>query len=126
MIFVFGSNEAGVHGAGAAKTAYDKEGAIWGKGFGHYGNSFAIPTKDIHIKTLGLRVIKLYVDRFLRYAETHPQLEFKVTQIGCGLAGIKAEDIAPMFIGGQDNVYYDTAWKSFLKDDSQFWGTFNG
>ena len=28
-IFVFGSNLAGIHGAGAAKTAYKKHGARW-------------------------------------------------------------------------------------------------
>ena len=52
--FVFGSNEAGVHGAGAARVAYEKHGARWGKGFGHYGDSFAIPTKDWNIRKLDM------------------------------------------------------------------------
>jgi len=33
-IFVFGSNESGIHGSGAAKFAYDELGAIWSNGFG--------------------------------------------------------------------------------------------
>lgn len=123
-ILVFGSNEAGRHGAGAAKFAFEHKGAIMGKGFGHFGKSFAIPTKDIHIKTLDLRTIRVYVDRFIRYAAENPQLQFKVTQVGCGLAGLKAEDIAPMFVGGQKNVFYDEAWKPYLKDGSWFWGTY--
>lgn len=124
-VFVFGSNEAGRHGLGAAKFAHEHKGAIMGKGFGHYGNSFAIPTKDTNIETLGLRTIRVYIDRFLRYAAENPQLQFKVTQIGCGLAGIKAEDIAPLFVGGQKNVFYDEAWKPYLKEGTMYWGTFN-
>ncbi len=123
MIFVFGSNLAGRHGAGAARYAYEKEGAVMGKGYGHFGNSFAIPTKNAKIETMPVIEINMFVELFLEYAKQNPQLEFKVTQIGCGLAGYTPADIAPMFIGGQDNVYYDTAWKDYLTDDSKFWGT---
>ena len=98
MIFVFGSNESGIHGGGAAKVARDSYGAIWGVGFGRHGNSFAIPTKSWGIEeTLPLPVIRHYVDAFKRYASFAPVTEFKVTQLGCGLAGLKARDIAPMF-----------------------------
>ena len=45
-IFVFGSNTAGVHGGGAAKTALAKFGAIYGQGCGRQGQSYAIPTKN--------------------------------------------------------------------------------
>lgn len=38
-IFVFGSNEAGIHGAGAAKQAVKKFGAIAGNGEGRQGQS---------------------------------------------------------------------------------------
>jgi len=44
-IFVFGSNLAGRHGAGAAKIANRLYGAIYGAGVGPMGNSYAIPTK---------------------------------------------------------------------------------
>lgn len=124
MILVFGSNEAGIHGAGAAKTAYEKHGARWGFSYGHMGDSFAIPTKDDNIQTMPLNRIENYVKGFLAYAKGHPKLTFKVTRIGCGLAGLKDEDIAPMFIGGQTNILYDEDWKDFLTDDSKFWGTF--
>lgn len=96
-IFVFGSNEAGYHGAGAAQLAYYLFGAEYRRGEGLYGRSYAIPTKDYDIRTLSLNKISLYVQKFIDFAEQHPHLDFLVTEIGCGLAGYKAEDIAPMF-----------------------------
>lgn len=95
-IFVFGSNEAGIHGAGAAKLAL-KWGAKMGQGVGLYGQTYAIPTKDHNIKTLDLVSIADYVADFLDFADLHPELTFLVTQIGCGLAGYTPEDIAPLF-----------------------------
>lgn len=103
-IFVFGSNLAGRHGAGAALFAVKNCGAVYGKGFGHHGNSFAIPTKDAYINTLPLTTINEYVIKFLQYATDNPSLIFKLTPIGCGLAGYEPKDIAPMFIKAPSNV----------------------
>lgn len=122
MIFVFGSNLAGIHGAGAARYAHEHEGAVWGIGEGHYGNSYAIPTKDHMIRSLRIPTIRSHVVRFLSYANNHPELVFKVTQIGCGLAGFKPEDIAPMFQDAPDNCYFDTAWRKWL-GERNYWGT---
>lgn len=124
-VFTFGSNTAGRHGAGAALTAYKKHGARYGCGFGHYGNSFAIPTKDRNIKTLPLTSIKAYVDGFKAYAADHPELTFQMTRIGCGLAGYKDEEIAPLFLGSSLNVEFDSAWKSFLGSEFTYWGTYD-
>jgi hypothetical protein len=96
-VFVFGSNEAGIHGAGAAYQAYREFGAELGVGFGHRGKSFAIPTKDWEVKTLNLSLITFYVSRFISYTQCKPQYTFLVTEIGCGLAGYTPEDIAPLF-----------------------------
>ena len=92
-IFVFGSNEAGYHGAGAAQLAYFLFGAEHRRGEGLYGRSYAIPTKDYDIRTLPLEKICMYVQRFLDTAMQNPQFDFLVTEIGCGLAGYKVEDI---------------------------------
>ena len=131
MIFVFGSNEAGVHGAGAARFALEKKGAILGQPFGMQGNSFAIPTKDKTIRnTLPLDEIKVYVNRFIDFARTqtdrrHAPLIYQVTCIGCGLAGLKHEDIAPMFRMATKNVLFDDLWKPWLEDYGfSFWGTY--
>ena len=113
-IFVFGSNLAGRHGAGAAKYARQHYGAIYGQGIGLQGDSYAIPTKDYNIETLPLSEIKRYVDMFLAFARSNPKLEFQLTRIGCGLAGYKDEQIAPMFVGLPRNVIVSEEWVYYL------------
>lgn len=122
MIFVFGSNTRGVHGAGAAKHAALHHGAVYGIGFGQVGNSYAIPTKDHNIITLPLNDIKKYIQIFLIDAASQPNKEFKVTCIGCGLAGLKHEDIAPMFMGASDNCLFDEKWRPYLGSEKRYWG----
>lgn len=97
-VFVFGSNLAGRHGKGAALYARQKYGAVYGQGEGRQGNSYAIPTKDKNLSILPLDRIGESVERFLRYAEAHPEEVFEVTRIGTGLAGYDWErDILPLF-----------------------------
>ena len=103
-IFVFGSNLAGRHGAGAAKFAHEQHGAIYGKGIGLQGTSYAIPTKDVKLNTLPLDIIERYIIQFEKFAQAHPEYIFNVTPIGCGLAGYKYEDIAPLFKAYPNNV----------------------
>jgi hypothetical protein len=114
MIFVFGSNEAGRHGAGAALDALRDHGAIYGQGFGRQGNSFAIPTKNRNLKPLPLSRIKEYVMEFRKYARAHPELRFKVTRIGCDLAGYTDEQIAPMFYNAPGNCILTARWELML------------
>jgi hypothetical protein len=96
-VFVFGSNLAGIHGAGAAKLAHTKFGAIYGKGNGIQGQSYAIPTKDFAIETLEYTNIEKYTQDFITFARENPKKTFLVTLIGCGLAGYNPRDIAPLF-----------------------------
>lgn len=127
MIFVFGSNEAGIHGAGAARVAYQEHGALFGYGYGHVGNSFAIPTKDRTIqKTLSLETIGAYVTGFLTYARGRPDLEFQITRIGCGLAGLQDPVVAAMFCDAPSNCLFDKKWEGLIPGDKQYnyWGTF--
>lgn len=91
-VFVFGSNLHGHHGGGAARVARKKFGAIWGQGVGLQGQSYAIPTMQGGVET-----IKPYVDQFIKFAKEHTELFFYVTRIGCGIAGFKDRDIAPLF-----------------------------
>lgn len=114
-IFVFGSNLAGRHGAGAALYARQHHGAIYGLGTGRQGQSYAIPTKDYLIQTLPLIDIQSWVNRFVRYAELHPELVFEVTRIGCGLAGYKDHQIAPMFAGAPENCELPAGWREFIE-----------
>jgi len=109
VIFVFGSNLAGIHGLGSAKEAVLNHGAKYVKnvtarygkigknGAGLQGNSYAIPTKDEYIRTLPLFRIKPYVRQFIRFAKAHPEMQFNVVNIGCRNAGYTPKQIAPMF-----------------------------
>lgn len=100
-VFVFGSNLGGHHGGGAARAALQKFGAIMGQGVGLQGQSYAIPTMQGGVET-----IKPYVDEFISFAKAHPELIFYVTRIGCGIAGFKDDEIAPLFQNafGEDNI----------------------
>ena len=111
-IFVFGSNLEGMHGGGAARLAYNKFGAIWGQGVGLQGQSYGIPTMHG-----GVDAIKPYVDEFIEFAKSHPELTFLVTRIGCGIAGFRDEEIAPLFKEciEIDNVILPRSFHSILR-----------
>jgi len=111
IIFVFGSNLAGIHGAGAALYALRNHGAIRGQGIGLQGQSYAIPTKNIYLKTLPLENIHSYVKAFLEYARSNPNNIFNITRIGCGLAGYTDSDISPMFKNAPNNCELPKGWR---------------
>jgi hypothetical protein len=120
-IFVFGSNLSGIHGAGAARAAFENYGAKWGTGVGFAGQSYAIPTKDFGIaRTLTIGEISDYVIYFKLAANNvrgmdGNVLKYFVTRIGCGLAGYKDEDIAPLFANSPENCNFPVTWKPFLE-----------
>ena len=111
-VFVFGSNLHGHHGGGAARAARKKFGAIWGQGVGLQGQSYAIPTMQGGVET-----IKPYVDQFIDFAREHTELFFYVTRIGCGIAGFKDSDIAPLFKDAMD-VHNICLPESFIKENN--------
>ena len=111
-VFVFGSNLHGHHGGGAARAARKKFGAIWGQGVGLQGQSYAIPTMQGGVET-----IKPYVDQFVDFAKEHTELFFYVTRIGCGIAGFKDSDIAPLFKDAMD-VRNICLPESFIKENN--------
>lgn len=123
-IFVFGSNLAGLHGAGAARIAERRYGAKRGCGAGLWGSSYALPTKDKRLSSLPLEIVAAFVKSFLHVARENPVLRFKVTRVGCGLAGFRDEEIAPLFAGAPGNCAFDEAWRPWLGDAARYWGTF--
>lgn len=110
-IFVFGSNLAGQHGGGAAFVAYRKFGAEWGVGVGLTGQTYAIPTMQGGVET-----IAPYVDDFIEFARNHRNLKFYVTRIGCGIAGFRDRDIAPLFRNaiGEANIILPESFYKIL------------
>ncbi len=114
-IFVFGSNLEGMHGGGAARTAVERFGAMIGQGVGLQGQSYAIPTMQGGVET-----IRPYVDEFLRFADCHRELTFLVTRIGCGIAGFRDEEIAPLFARAihLPNIHLPLSfWKELVQYD---------
>jgi ADP-ribosylglycohydrolase len=110
-IFVFGSNLGGMHIGGAARVAYKKFGALWGQGVGLQGQSYGIPTMHG-----GIEKIRPYVDEFIDFAKSHLELKFMVTRIGCGIAGFKDEEIAPLFKDAFEieNIYLPKSFYDIL------------
>lgn len=92
-IFVFGSNSAGYHGAGAAAQAARQFGAIHGQGWGLQGQSFAIPTKDLTLTPLSTAEINQHLKSFKLFARSNPHLTFLLTPVGTGLAHIPEEQL---------------------------------
>ncbi len=120
-IFVFGSNLLGIHKKGAALHALQYHGAILGQGEGLQGNSYALPTKETPYRRLDLISINMYVAKFLNFAYWNSEHVFKVTAIGCGLAGYSPLHIAPLFrlVKGEihlDNVVLPQEFIDFLSN----------
>lgn len=105
-IFVFGSNLAGQHAGGAAKTAVEKFGAVNGQGIGLQGRSYAIPSMS------GLFDLATHVRDFLNYAKSHKQLVFYVTKVGCGIAGLKESAVKGLFKNVPENVALPIDWRT--------------
>jgi hypothetical protein len=122
MIFVFGSNRSGIHGAGAARFAAVHKGAVYGVGEGPTGACYALPTKGYRITKISLDEVNVHVQGFIVYARDHNHQDFQVTQVGCGLGGFTKEEIAPLFKLAPLNCYFDTAWKPLMPEGTMFWG----
>ena len=90
-IFVFGSNADGIHAGGAARLAAQRFGAVMGQGHGLQGRSYAIDSMS------GKEAMQKDVDDFIEFAKQHAEYTFLVTRIGCGIAGMTPEEVAPMF-----------------------------
>jgi hypothetical protein len=124
-VFVFGSNLAGRHGKGAAKTAREKFGAKYGQAEGLQGSSYAIPFKDGDRmrdpkvqRTLSLTRIAVYADSFIEFAKTQPELTFLVVEVGCHLAGYTPQEVAPLFKNAADveNIHLPASfWRTLDK-----------
>lgn len=109
-VFVFGSNSTGHHGGGAARFAHEHFGAVWGEGHGLHGQSYAIDTMS------GRETMVDEIAAFLAFARAHPELTFLVTEVGCGIAGYRPEDVAPAFSGASSNVALPASFAEVLGD----------
>lgn len=120
-IFVFGSNLQGIHGAGAAREARKKWGAVWNRGHGFAGNSYALPTKRTPYETLARAEVGDHVEVFLLVAAWCAHYDFLVTRVGCGLAGFTDSQIAPFFAEAPRNCILPIQWKAWCDAPGRRW-----
>jgi len=120
-VFVFGSNLLGIHGAGAARTAYEKFGAKWGVGEGLTGRCYAFPTVARPsgapaVRQLERARLEGSRDKLFSVAREHPELVFLLTRVGCGLAGYDEAEMAILFWDSPVNIIRPAGWEplSFL------------
>lgn len=118
-IFVFGSNLAGRHGMGSAAEAVRNHGAQYGVGFGRTGRAYAIPTKDEKLNVLPLQTIAIHVKYFIQYAKLNDDYTFNIVAIGCGLAGYKPSEVAPMFKSAPSNCKLPKEFEVLLLNDRE-------
>lgn len=119
-VFVFGSNLSGYHGGGAARAAHKLYGAEWGVAEGRTGRCYALPTVQHGIAgPLSLAEIAAAIERFIAHAAAHPDTKFFVTRVGCGLAGHRDADIAPMFAAAPINCSLPDTWAQFTQGDTK-------
>lgn len=103
-VFVFGSNMNGNHYGGAARIAYDRFGASCGVGEGETGMAYAIPTLNKNMEKVTRQQLSGSISRFITYCENHPEKDFYLTKIGCGIAGWSICEVAEIFFEALENV----------------------
>lgn len=111
QIFVFGSNLAGRHGAGAAKQANQSFGAALGIGEGLTGRCYALPTLGYKLEPRSHADLAQSIRRFLKCAEQMVRHEFLLTKVGCGLAGYDENYMKEFFIDAPLNVIKPEDWQ---------------
>ena len=121
-IFVFGSNPEGRHGAGSAKVAREKFGAIYGQGEGLQGHAYALPTKDLRVqenngyRSISKEQIIENIKKVYKCANEHPNLDFKIAYRNVfekSLNGYTGIEMIEMFDAAGDipeNVWFSKEW----------------
>ena len=109
IIFVFGSNPEGRHGAGAAKVARERFGAIYGQGEGLQGNAYAIPTKDLRVtfnrgfKSISPEQITASIRKMYQCARQNPHKRFMVAYRNTYTRSSSMPDLSPRTSGSRKN-----------------------
>lgn len=111
-IFVFGSNLAGRHGAGAALQARKQFGAKLGCGTGLTGQCYAFPTLDKNLSQLSIDRLKKERDDLYRCCYDRPEKRFLLTKVGCGIAGYPEETMRALFANPPENLILPEDWRT--------------
>lgn len=111
QIFVFGSNLAGRHGAGAARQAKLHFGAVYGVGEGLTGQSYAFPTLGRQLEKIPLHWLEQSRDRLYECCFANPEKQFLLTKVGCGLAGYEEAIMRDLFRHPPENLVLPEDWR---------------
>lgn len=134
QVFVFGSNPEGRHGAGAAKTAADKFGAVNNLGRGLQGQSYALVTKNLKPgftesstgityekageRSVSSEQVKANIQELYETAKRNPDKEFMVAYSATGknLNGYSAQEMADMFSSAEipANMIFEEGFSKLL------------
>ena len=95
--------------------ALRRHGAVYGRGMGLQGRSYAIPVRDERSKLMPIAAIARYVNGFLRFAAIHREMTFQVSRIGCEQGGYRDDQIAPLFAGASPNCRLPRGWERFIQ-----------
>lgn len=110
-IFVFGSDLAGRHGAGAALQAAQQFGAEYGVGEGITGQCYAFPTLDRRLEKIPRRWLEESRDMLFKTCLVNPEKQFLLTKVGCGLAGFPETTMRALFADPPVNLILPEDWK---------------
>lgn len=121
IIFVFGSNTDGRHGAGSAKIAVEQFGAVYGAARGLQGNSYALITTNLHGE-YPIEWIEDNIKELYQVARNIPWKRFMVAYRSAPeektLCGYKGRELFNCFLRAgdiPDNVYFSEEWYNMVK-----------
>ena len=133
VIFVFGSNPEGRHGAGSAAVAVKYFGAVYGKGEGLQGNAYALPTTELRYKlqdhtkknpqSIPEEKIIASIKKLFDCCNNSPEKKFEVAYRSqpdeVTLCGYSGRELMLMFKKAKDeyggwpeNIYFSEEWSS--------------
>lgn len=120
VIFVFGSNPEGRHGAGSARVAVQQFGAKYGQGEGLQGMSYALPTTDLRVRirpSMDKDTIVKNIRKMYDVARAYPNYTFKVAYTNqpdeVTLCGYSGREMMNMFTDAApipDNIMFSSVW----------------
>ena len=132
-VFVFGSNPEGRHGAGSAKVAVNKFGAIYGQGEGLQGQSYGLPTKDLRIKgtrSISESDIVQNIEKMYQVARSMPDKDFKIAyrngMYEKSLNGYTGGEMLRLFIANPvpNNIWFSNEWQMIFRQMFNYSGCY--
>lgn len=125
IVFVFGSNPEGRHGAGSAKVALRLFGAEYGNGRGMQGDSYALVTTELRrgFPRITLEQITENVRELYKTAKSHPDKKFMVAYRSLEdertLCGYTGGELVQCFLDAGDvpkNIWFSQEWCKIIKN----------